>query len=381
MTTKKPVIALLSPNVNAYSETFIQAHKENLKGNVKFFYGGLTPEYLEGAGSLYKLYHKRVFFLRIINKIKSRFYDLDNPHAEDWKEKILTLSLRKYRVTIAFAEYGPTAVHCIKACRSLKIPLIVHFHGYDASNKEIVKQYEERYRDVFTYASYIIVVSKQMKTVLLNLGAPAEKLIYNPCGPANAFFQIKPVMTQKKFFSVGRFVEKKAPYLTILAFKELLKEHPDATLHLGGDGPLLNVCMDMVKALGLQKSIYFTGVLNSSGVQKNMSDSLAYVQHSITAMHGDSEGAPVAIMEAGASGLPVVSTRHAGIPDIVIDGITGFLVEERDIKGMASQMSKLAGDFNLARTMGCAAKNRIKEYFSLDHHIDILNELIAQTLK
>jgi glycosyltransferase involved in cell wall biosynthesis len=95
----------------------------------------------------------------------------------------------------------------------------------------------------------------------------------------------------------------------------------------------------------------------------------AFVQHSMQANDGDSEGTPLAILEAGASGLPVVSTRHAGIPDVVLDSDTGLLVEEGDVDGMAQCMIRLAESPKLALELGTAARERIAEDFTLDASI------------
>lgn len=380
MASKKPVIALLSPNHHAYSETFIQAHKSYLDGDIRYFSGGLLPDHLEETGALYSLRPPSVRFVRTLEKIKNKLVlEGENP-VEKWKLNDLERAFRNHKIDIAFAEYGPTAVRCLKACKDLSIPLIVHFHGFDASASHALDKYASAYRDVFEYATFIIGVSRKMIQDLLKLGAPEEKLIYAPYGPDDAFFKICPHPKNKKFFSVGRFVEKKAPYITILAFKKILQEHPDASLYFGGDGPLWDSCKDLSEACKLEKSVFFLGKLNTQQVQENMADSIAYVQHSVTARNGDSEGTPVAILEAGASGLPVVATRHAGILDVIIDGETGFLVNEKDIDGMASFMSKLAGDVNLAREMGCNARKRIKENFTMGQHILTLNQLIRKTL-
>ena len=105
---------------------------------------------------------------------------------------------------------------------------------------------------------------------------------------------------------------------------------------------------------------------------------MAFVQHSITAENGDSEGTPLSVLEAGAAGLPVISTNHAGIPDIVINGKTGFLSEEHDIHEMGDNMLRLLKDKNLARSLGKCGKENISKNFTLKKHIDKLNELIER---
>jgi glycosyltransferase involved in cell wall biosynthesis len=95
---------------------------------------------------------------------------------------------------------------------------------------------------------------------------------------------------------------------------------------------------------------------------------------------GDCEGTPVSILEAGATGLPVVSTRHAGIPDVVLEGETGFLVDEGDLSGMAHWMIQFAEQPELARTMGSAARKHITDNFSRNHRIDNLWHIIESCM-
>jgi glycosyltransferase involved in cell wall biosynthesis len=112
-----------------------------------------------------------------------------------------------------------------------------------------------------------------------------------------------------------------------------------------------------------------------------MKQARAFVQHSVTASHGDSEGTPVAILEAGAIGLPVVSTRHGGIKDVVVEGQTGFLVEEGDVQGMAERMLCLARDASLAERLGCNARNRICAEFSMENSIDNLSRIMKNAVE
>ena len=147
---------------------------------------------------------------------------------------------------------------------------------------------------------------------------------------------------------------------------------------MAGEGHLLNTCGNLVKYFKLDKNVTFVGIITSEEFQDYLKNSLAFVQHSITAANGDAEGTPVSILEAGAEGVPVISTKHAGIPDIVLDNITGFLVEEHDVEEMILKMIQLLKEPGLARSMGQNAKQRIRENFSLRRHIDLLDELLQK---
>ena len=105
-----------------------------------------------------------------------------------------------------------------------------------------------------------------------------------------------------------------------------------------------------------------------------------FVQHSKVAPDGDSEGSPVAVMEAQLSGLPVVATRHAGIPEVVLENQTGLLVDEGDESAMAQAMSLLLLDPDLASRLGDGGRRRIKERFTIEHHLRQVEQLLRQVI-
>ena len=145
---------------------------------------------------------------------------------------------------------------------------------------------------------------------------------------------------------VGRLVEKKAPLHLIRAFaktKEHMVEHHAAVhLTLAGEGPLFEATQRLVADLQLVDDVTFFGGVSHTEVQQLMQSHHLHVKHCITASDGDQEGQGVTFAEASAVGLPIVSTRHNGIPDVVINGKTGFLVEEGDIEGMGERIAYLA---------------------------------------
>ncbi|MFA7230617.1 MAG: glycosyltransferase [Victivallaceae bacterium] len=362
-------IGLVSPSKDGYSETFIQAHRELLNGQVKYYYWGRLPEYLDGK-LLNRGLHK--IFFRLWGKLFLRqdYYDIQHAFQR---------SLRKERIEVVLAEYGPTGAECMRSCRALKIPLLVHFHGVDASCREEVDKYAVKYREMFEYASKIIVVSTKMRGDLLALGAPEEKIVLNSCGPNDSFFELNPaVMTNKTFVAIGRFVDKKAPYYVLLSFAQVYKLHPEVKLIMAGNGPLLETCRNLAVALGCGDAVEFPGAVTHDTVMKLYQNAFAFVQHSIIAANGDSEGTPVSVLEAGAAGLPVIATRHAGIADVVIDGETGCLVNEHDWQGMAERILELLDAPLLAAELGQAGRQRVAAKYTMSRHIGVLDELIRE---
>jgi len=365
-------LALVSPVKEVYSETFIRAQKELLPFNIFYYSGGFKATELEGYGS--------IIDDSDINKAIFRIKQKVTRSNESWHDYKIKLSFRKNKIDLVLAQYGPTGVAMLPVCKALKIPLIVHFHGYDASVQKVLDTYKEGYREIFEYAAHIIAVSNAMRRKLLGLGCPENKIAFITCAPNDLFLDVKPGFKEKHFVGLGRFTDKKAPYLTILAFSEVLKQFPDAKLTIGGDGKLLNACNNLVKYLEIEDAVSLPGKLAPVEFRELLTRAVAFVQHSITAENGDSEGTPLAVLESSAAGLPVISTRHAGIPDVIIDSETGLLIDENDVQGMAAAMKKILADTDLARKMGNTGKQRIRKYFTMDKYISRLTEKISGSI-
>jgi glycosyltransferase involved in cell wall biosynthesis len=228
--------------------------------------------------------------------------------------------LNKNKIDLVLVQYGPAGIAMLSVCRKANIPLVVHFHGFDASHLPTLQKYETAYREMFSYVKHIIVVSKAMSDAIVEMGCPKSKIVLNTYGVNDLFFQVSPLWKSNIFFAAGRFVEKKGPALTIQAFSRVHAQFPEAKLFMAGDGPLLEYCKKLVSSLSLDNNVFFPGVLKQEMIAGFMEKSIAFVQHSIVASSGDSEGTPVAIIEASAASLPVISTYHAGIPDVIQDG-------------------------------------------------------------
>ena len=181
--------------------------------------------------------------------------------------------------------------------------------------------------------------------------------------------------------AVGRFVAKKGPLYTLRAFQLCLQRSnvsSAAQLWMVGDGPLLANAQRFVAQNAMQDKVVFAGVCSQELVAERMRQVRAFVQHSLVAPDGDSEGSPVAVMEAQLSGLPVIATRHAGIPDVVLDGQTGLLVEEGDVEAMAEAMQTLLEDSQKAQRFGQEGRRRVLNNFTVEHHLRGVTELLVR---
>jgi len=362
-------VVLRSPLV--YSETFVQAHVDRLSGSVNYL--ERFPVDTENEYPIQLDYSKT-------ENLRLRFKaSLHRCFLNPAKKIYLRNFFKRNNISVVLAEYGVTGSAALGICQELEIPLVVHFHGYDAYSRPVLDRYQQRYKKMFAYCSAIIAVSRHMVDQLIKLGAPREKIFCNAYGVDVAKFKQTSLLTcPLQVIAVGRFVEKKAPYLTILAFKKVLEALPEARLVMIGEGSLHGVCDQIIKSLHIEHAVDLRGVLQHDEIASLMQGSRVFVQHSLVPKSGDSEGTPVAILEAGAAGVPVVSTKHAGIVDAVIHDKTGFLVDEGDIDGMAEYMYQLLTNPELAVAMGKRAREHITKNFNMETSIKNLREILDQ---
>ena len=294
--------------------------------------------------------------------------------------------IRRYRPDGVLVEFGFEAVRVMEACAWSGVPLVVHFRGSDASAQDRLGLLRERYRRLLRLAEGVIVKSRPMAATLLALGASEQRLLISPSGAnARLFHGSNPAEAPPVLLAVGRFVAKKGPLHTIRAFALLQADAatavPGAELWMVGDGPLLAPAKALVAQLALQARVRCLGAREQVEVAVLMRQVRAFVQHSLVAADGDSEGSPVAVMEAQLSGLPVVATRHAGIPEVVIDGRSGLLVAEGDEQGMAAAMGRLLRDPQLAADLGDCGRLRVEAGFTVDHHLQQVADFVEHMIR
>jgi len=367
-------ICITRSKKNPYSETFIRDQITWFKqwADVYTIHTGRLPERKEdgsliGSKLIWGL-HKAVKLFVGRNNIFSSY--------------ALKKYLKENKIDVVLANYGMPGSHMAPICKSLGIPLISIFHGHDATDQKLLKQYRKKYQNLFDYADYTIAVSEVMRQKLLALGAYPEKLKLIPYGvDVSKFKPREEKPNSKTFLAVGRFTEKKGPSYTIRAFHKTLQKFPEAKLVMvGGKTGLFQECEQLVNRLGISEAVNFTGVKSPEEIAELMSTSLAFVQHSITASNGDMEGTPLAILEAGASAMPIVSTRHGGIIEAIVHEKTGFLVDEKDENSMAEFMMKLLEDPDQAKKMGQMGRKHIIENYFQEKQVRKIYELAKLAL-
>ena len=366
MSTLRTII--VTPNRDAWSETFIRAHIERLPGEHIVLTDGFLPKRFEGGEEV--MYTGRLS--RLLRSIRLRT-------GSTWhKEHVRTLTtlVRTIDPQVVLAEYGPTGSAMLPVCRATRMPLVVHFHGVDAFSTKLLRE-QGNYAELVQQAAAIVVVSREMEMQLLKLGAPREKLHYNCYGIDVERFTVgSPATSPKRFVAIGRFVEKKAPLLTLKSFHKAWLEDPGMQLAMIGEGPLKAECEAFVKSNGLAAAVSFAGVVAHEEVAALLRGARAFVQHSVVSGDNDHEGTPLAVLEAMATGIPVIATRHAGIADVVGHGVHGLLCEEHDVDAMAENLLDLANNAERAGTMGAAGRANVEANYTMRHSIEGLHRIL-----
>lgn len=294
--------------------------------------------------------------------------------ASRTQQKKIYKVINSNKVELIHAHYGTMGLNILPAAKKMELPLITTFHGNDASKMLKKRAYRKSLKYLFDYEnSYIIAVSNKMKDRLIELGAKKERIQSHYIGTDLSRFKFEErvdvrqkLLTKEKiiFLQISNFVEKKGHLDTIKAFKIVSLKFPNLLLKLGGDGQTRNECEDLVKSLELEDQVQFLGRVNPNKVYGLMKTADYFIHNSVTGDDGSEEGIPTVIMEAMATGLPVLTTCHAGIPELVIDEKTGFLSREKNIQDYVTNFEKaLHID---SREIGRRAYEHVKKNFNLN---------------
>lgn len=255
------------------------------------------------------------------------------------REAAIERFLRRHNVTMVLGEYLDQFLDFVPLLDRMGLPYVVQGHGIDLSAALRKPGMAGRYL-AYKSARAILTRCEFHRQRLINLGLPAEKIQVNPGGvDVPATLPARGPEALKRFLAVGRMVPKKGPIYLLEAFRLAAAQAPDLTLDFIGDGPLFPAARQFVNACGLATCVRLHGFASEETKQRLLLECGVFVQHSITDPDtGDEEGLPAAIQEAMAHGMAVISTRHAGIPEAVEEGVTGLLVDEGNAEKMATAM-------------------------------------------
>jgi len=274
------------------------------------------------------------------------------------------------RIDVIHAQFGFNAVRILPLAKLLQIPLVVSFHGLDASKLLRRRSYRNGLREVFDYVSAIVVCNPAMAQALPLTEQQQQKVRWIPYGINLQHFSgeraAKRGTSALNVLHVGRFVEKKGVPDLIRAFADVNRVNKEVVLHLVGNGPQEAEVRALVDRFHLGESVVFHGWKSPEEVKQLMAQADLFVLNSRVASDGDSEGLPVGLLEAMAMSLPVVSTRHAGIPLEVEHGVSGLLVAEKDTSALSGAMLELLSNETQRLAFGQAARLRVEAQFTME---------------
>jgi colanic acid/amylovoran biosynthesis glycosyltransferase len=278
----------------------------------------------------------------------------------------LTKILKSDRLKAVHAHFGPKALEVLGIVKKYKVPLVVSFHGHDASRMLRNESYVKKLPELFEYASALIISGKYMADNL-KLDVVKHKVHFIPYGVNTDDFKgnNKSGIDRKvKILHSGRIVGKKGVPDLIKVFSELLTKHDQIELHLVGDGRELEECKELVDKLALNYKVIFYGAVSHNKVKDIMNNADIFVLNSRKDENGDMEGTPVTILEAMSMGKAVVSTKHAGIPFVIQHGKNGLLVEEYSNDELKQNIEKLIVNPELRKSLGKEAEVTIRKSYS-----------------
>jgi glycosyltransferase involved in cell wall biosynthesis len=296
--------------------------------------------------------------------------------------------LERINPDVVHAQFGPNGVMIAPVAEALGIPLVVTFHGYDISILPRKEKVRRRYRELFDRADALIGVSEHNSSRLRELRAPDDKVytIHNG-SRLDQFTYSNPTDRfdggTVRLLHVGRLVEKKAPVELVNSFyraREKVNGQVDLHLTIAGDGPLREPLLRRVEELDLEKEVDYVGSVPHEEVRCLMQRSHLYTQHCKTASNGAEEGQGVTFIEAQSSGLPVVATRSGGVPSVVQDGETGYLVPEEDVEMMGERIAHLARHPEKWEAMGRAGREHVETHFDLEKQVRKLTRLYEEII-
>ncbi len=278
-----------------------------------------------------------------------------------------TAFLKKHKVTSFMGEYMDMSLTYIDLVKSLGIKFYVHAHGHDVSRELRRPEIREAYLR-YNEIDGIITISEHSKQCLIDIGIRAELIHVIPSGvdiPAPR--KPKPATEKISCLAVGRMVPIKAPILLLDSFRRAHEKCPNLHLEFVGGGEQMNPVLQYMEAFKLENAVTLHGPQSKEFVMDRLSKADIFLQHSFTdPTNGDTEGFPVAILEAMSYSLPIVSTIHAGIPEEIIHGESGLLAKEGDSEAMASFILQFAKDAEMRLRFGKNAYNRVKNNFTWD---------------
>jgi colanic acid/amylovoran biosynthesis glycosyltransferase len=326
------------------------------------------------------------FECELPNSIDTEQVDGRRMRRPGWGQAMAEIIRAKYQNVIAVMGHfgnGMRIAHPLAS--ALGVPVLGIFGGSDVNVEVISARYRSDYLKLFRDPdSYFIAVANYLAEKLVKEGAPKERTfpwrrgtnldsfhppIWNECTAGTGSVRIS---------MAGRFIDVKGHSYAVKAFSKVVKEFPNIELHLIGEGPLEGEIKSLVHSLDISDKVKFTGHLPHQEIPSRLNSVQIGLMASVLCKEGKTEGIPNWLVENHAMAIPVVATTNGGIPEVVLQNKTGYLVPERDIDAMAEAIKKLVSDKLLRKRMGEAARQHVEENFDRKIQARILASKVGQ---
>jgi len=290
--------------------------------------------------------------------------------------------LRRVKADLLHIYFGHIGVHLLPLIEICPVPVVLSFHGADVRVDMESTAHRKAMQRVLSKVALVLARSESLVEGLVELGCPKEKIRVHRTGiPLKDLPFVQraiPADSDWKLVQACRLIPKKGLRTSLRAYAEFVKHFPEARFCIAGEGPMLGELREFCTELGVK--VDFPGFLSQEALRRLYSESHLFLHPSQIGQDGNQEGVPNAMLEAMATGMPVLATRHGGIPEAVEDGISGILVEETDSAALARRMLELARDPAAYRAMSRAANRAVVEKFEQGSQIEALEGYYAEAI-
>jgi colanic acid/amylovoran biosynthesis glycosyltransferase len=306
-----------------------------------------------------------------------------SPHSGHKIATLLNGDMHSY--DIVHCHFGPSGNlgALLKDLGIIEGKCVTTFHGYDLSIY-INEKGNKVYDSLFKAGDFFLPISERWKEKLIELGCEEQRIAVHRMGIDTSRFAFTPRKPREDgkvhILTVARLVEKKGVQYGIQAVAEVLKKYPHVEYRIAGDGPLRSELQSLIDALNINGHVTLLGWKRQEEIVELIRNADILLAPSVTSKDGDQEGIPVVLIEALSQGLPVLSTRHSGIPELVQDGESGFLVPERDADALAEKLEYLIEHPEIWPEMGRAGRDYVARYYDINKLNDQLVSLYQRLL-
>jgi colanic acid/amylovoran biosynthesis glycosyltransferase len=281
--------------------------------------------------------------------------------------------------------FGNTGVHLLPLIERWDRPCVVSFHGMDVQRRETERGYEANLRKLLRLVPLVLVRSRSIADRLIELDCDPKKIRLNRTGiPLDGFpYLVRNAPSDGAWTIVQacRLVPKKGLATALRAFASFSKAFPKSRFLIAGDGPLRRELEELIQKLDLQEAVILLGFLGQIQLRELYEKAHIFMHPSELPPDSNQEGVPNSMLEAMASGLPVLATRHGGIPEAVTDGVSGLLVPERDVEGLTASLFSIVENAPRWIAMGAAASEAVAVKFAQRHQIESLEAAYFEAIE